>query len=81
MYLQEHPWWVPGGLHHQFLLHSMFLHAEATGQREYDHAISQGRWEPSAEQDLEAEPPTIELVSPESTREEITEIYHDMYQL
>ena len=51
------------------------------GQREYDHAICQGRWEPSVEQDLEVEPSAIELVSPESTREEIAEIYCNVYQL
>ena len=80
-YLKENQWWVPCRLHHQLLLQGMFLHAVAMGQREYDHAIHQGRWEPSVQWDLEAEPSAIELVSPESTREEIAEIYHDMYQL
>ena len=63
------------------LLQRMFLHAVAMGQRGYDFAICQGRWEPSAEQDLEVEPSTLELISTKATREEITEIYHDMYQL
>ena len=48
---------------------------------ENDCAICHSRWEPSAEQDLEAEPSTIELIYPDSTREEIAEIYHNMYQL
>ena len=30
---------------------------------------------------MEAEPSAVELIDPESTKEEITEIYHDMYQL
>ena len=80
-YLKEHQWWVPGGLHCQFLLQQMFLHAAATGQREYDHAIHQGGWEPSAEQDLEAKLSSMEPISPESTREEIAEIYCDVFQL
>ena len=40
-----------------------------------------GRWEPSAEQDLKAEIPAIELVGPDSTKEDIAETYCDMYQL
>ena len=33
------------------------------------------------ERHLEAEPSTIQLVNPESTREEIAEIYYNVYQL
>ena len=80
-YLTEHQHWVPCRLHCQFLLHRMFIHAVAMGQKEYDHAIHHGRWEPSVEQDLEVEPSAIELIYASSTREEIAEIYHDMYQL
>ena len=38
-YVEEHQWWVPGGLHCQFLLKRIFLRAAGMGQREYDHAI------------------------------------------
>ena len=44
-YLQEHQQWVPSGLHHQFLLQWMFLHAVAMGYREYNCAIHQDRQE------------------------------------
>ena len=80
-YLEEHQQWVPSGLHCQFLLQRMFLHASARGWREYDHGVCWGRWEPSVERDLEVEPFAIELIDPESTREEIAEIYHNVYQL
>ena len=39
VYLEEHLWWVPCGLHHQFLLQKMFLYAMAMGQKGYDDAI------------------------------------------
>ena len=42
MFLDEYPRWEPGGLHHPFLLQWMFAHAEATGQKEHDHAFHQG---------------------------------------
>ena len=51
------------------------------GWKEYHHAIHWGRQEPSPEWNLEAEPSAIELIHPESIREEIVEIYQDMYQL
>ena len=39
VYLEEHCQWLPRGLHSQFLLQRMFVHAEPMGQREYDQAI------------------------------------------
>ena len=79
-YLKEYQQWEPGGLHCKFLYQQMFLHATATSQSEYNHTIHWGRREPSAESDLRAEPTTMELVSPDSTWEEITEFYQDVYQ-
>ena len=80
-YLEEHHWWASCRLHHQFLLQRMFLHGVAMVQKEYNCAICWGWWEPSPQQDLEAEPYTVELMCLESTREKITEIYWDVYQL
>ena len=61
--------------------YSSFLHATATGKSEHNHTIHQGRREPSVEQDLGVEPTTMELISPDSTWEEIAELYWDVYQL
>ena len=80
VYVEEHLELVPCGLHHQFLLQRMFLHAEAMGQKEYDCAIHWGWQEPSP-WDLEAEPSALELICPKSTMEEITEICWDVFQL
>ena len=59
----------------------MFIHAVAMGQKEYDHAIQHGRQEPSPVWDLEAEPPMLELIYANSTREDIAKVYWDLYQL
>ena len=59
----------------------MFLHATATGWSKHNHAICWGRREPSVEGDLRVEPTTMELVSHDSTQEEITELCWDVYQL
>ena len=50
-------------------------------QKEYDHRICWGYWQPSPERDLWEEIPAIELLTHETTQEEIMGIYHQVYQL
>ena len=59
----------------------MFHQATATSKSKHDHAICQGRWEPSVEQDVEREPMAMELIWPDSSWEDIVDLYHDVYQL
>ena len=59
----------------------MFHHATATGKSEHNHVIHQGRWEPSKEWDLMAEPTAMELIQPDSSWEDIVDLHHDVYQL
>ena len=58
----------------------MFSHAAMTGQSKYDHAICWGWREPSPEGDLGAEPTAMELVCPDSTQDDIGDLYQDVYQ-
>ena len=76
-YLKEQLQWTSSGLHQKYLCQMMFHHAAVTSKIEHNCAICQGRWEPSAEWDMEAEhqPTTMELIQPDSSREYITEIY------
>ena len=78
MFLDKYPRWEPGGLHHPFLLQWMFVHAEATGQKERDHAICQDHWQPSPKWDLSAEVPTIEVMDFKTTQEEIQIEYNEV---
>ena len=48
-YLQEQRWWLPSGLHHEFLCQQMFLLAATTGWSECDHNICWGQREPLPE--------------------------------
>ena len=59
----------------------MFLHATATSWSKHDHAIHQGRREPLVEQDLGVEHTAMELICPDSTWEDIADLYQDVYQL
>ena len=80
VYLTVCEWWVPFGLHHDFLLHRMPIHAVTMGQKEHDHAICHSRWEPSPVWDLGAEPSVVKLVYANSMREEIADVYQ-LWQL
>ena len=50
-------------------------------QHEHDHAICQDRQEPLAEQGMEGESTMVELTRPDSSWEDIVDLYHDVYQL
>ena len=65
VFLDKYLRWVPLGSHCPFLLHQMFTHAAATGQKEHDQAIHWDQWQPSPEWELGAEPSTMDLVGPE----------------
>ena len=65
--------WVP--------LAADVLHATITGKSEHDCTIHLGQREPSPERDLGAEPTAMELAGPESTCQDIEDLYWDMYQL
>ena len=58
-------WWAV------ILLHCMFAHAAAMGQKEQDQAIHQGHQQSLPRQDLSVESSAIELFGPKSTREEL----------
>ena len=80
-YLKEQWQWTSGRLHQEYLCQMMLHHAAATGKSEHNHAIHQGRWEPSAEQDVEREPTAMELFQPDSSQEDIADLNCDVYQL
>ena len=67
--------WLPGSLHCKSLFQQMFLHATAMGQNEHGHAICWG-W-----RYLGVESTAMELVGPNSTCQDIEDLYQDVYQL
>ena len=59
----------------------MFVHAEAVGWKECKQTIHQGHERPVPRTNAEAEVPAIWMVGFRTTREEIREIYNEVYQL
>ena len=80
-YLKEQWWWTPGRLHQEYLCQMMFHHANFTSKSEHNCAICWGRWEPSVEWNVEREPTMMELFQPDSSQEDIADLYCNFYQL
>ena len=75
LFLYEIPKWEPGGPHHLFLFQKMFTHAKAIGLKEYHWQICQGHWKSSPERDLQAKASTMEMLTLETTCEEVLTLY------
>ena len=55
----------------------MFAHAEAAGQKEYDHRIQWGHQQSMLKQDPSMETPAINLIGYKTTQEEMFALYQE----
>ena len=63
------------------ILHEMFFHAASEGQKEAECIVCRGHQQHMPQLKPEAGIPTVELVGPETSREELLEIYLEVYKL
>ena len=70
-----------GTPHQSVILHEMFLHAKAWGQKEVEHMCHRGHqnsiWEPNSEVDQSA----MGLIGYQTSQKEMREVYHSVYLL
>ena len=59
----------------------MFWHAAAEGQKEAKQIISWGHWQNMPQMNPEVGTPAIQLVEPETSKEELQELYLEVYKL
>ena len=81
LFLDELPQLDPGRLHCPYLYERMFAHVEAAGQRKPNCGICLGCQQPSPGRDFQAEVPTPELLTQETSQEEAIALYHEVCQL
>ena len=81
LFLDEIPKWEASRLHHLFLFQRMFAHAEAMGLKEYHHRICHGHWQPLSERDLWVGASAMEMLTLETTCEEVMALYQEVYLL
>ena len=63
------------------ILHEMFQHAATKGQKEAEWIVYQGCWQTLPQLNPEAGVPAVQLVGPETSKEEPLELYLEVYKL
>ena len=66
--------------HHLIILYEMFRYAAAKGWKEAEHVICRGCWQTLPQLNPEAGIPAIQLIGPDTTKEELLEIYLEVYK-
>ena len=80
LFLDEYPWLKASSPQCPVIPQGMFANAKMAGQKEFEWAICCGHWQSYPGLDAKAEVPTIQLVGFKTTRDEIWELYNDVYQ-
>ena len=73
--------WAEDSPHHLVILHEMFCHATTEGWKEAEWIICRGCWQHMPQVNPEVGVSTVELVGPGTSREELLEIYLEVYKL
>ena len=81
LFLEIQSNWAEDSPHCLVILHEMFCHAASKGRKEAEQIIHWGHWQHMPQLDPEVGVPAIELVGPETSREELLEIYLEVYKL
>ena len=81
LFLGAQDQWAENSPHHLTILHEMFLHATSKGWKEAEQYICQGAWQQMPQLNPEADISAIQLVQPETSREELLNIYLEVYKL
>ena len=81
LFLGAQDQWAEDSPHCLTILHEMFLHAASKGQKEAEQVICQGHWQHMPQLNPEAGISTVQLVRLETSREELLDIYLEVYKL
>ena len=81
LFLELQSSWPEDSPHHLMILHEMFWHAAIEGQKEAEWTICWSHWPHMPQLDPEVGIPAIQLVGPQVTKEELMDIYLEVYKL
>ena len=81
LFLEAQEPWAKDSPHRLVILHEMFLHAAYKGQKEAEQAVHWGCRQHMPQLDPEAGIPAIQLIHPEIDREQLLELYLEVYKL
>ena len=81
LFLEAQRQWAKDSPHRLIILHQMFLHAPSEGWKEAEQVVCQGHQQHMPQLDPEAGIPAIQLVHLEIDREQLLELYLEVYKL
>ena len=81
LFLEAQEQWAKDSPHWLIILHEMFLHAAYEGQKEAEQVVCWGCQQHMPQLDPEVGIPTVQLVHPEIDREQLIELYLEVYKL
>ena len=81
LFLELQNSWPEDSPHRLVILHEMFWHAAMEGQKEAERTVCQGHRLHIPQLNPEVGTPTVQLVGPDTTKEELMEIYLEVYKL
>ena len=81
LFLELQNSWPEDSPHCLVILHEMFQHAAIEGQKEAEQTVCWGHQLHMPQLNLEAGVPAIQLVGPQTTKEELLDIYLEVYKL
>ena len=81
LFLEAQEQWAKDSPHWLVILHEMFLHAAYEGQKEVEQVVHWGCQQHMPQLDPEVGIPAIQLVHPDTDREQLLELYLEVYKL
>ena len=81
MFLDGYIRWEVESPHCSIILHEMFLYAAQQGQKEAEWMICWGCWHSHPKLDLQADVSAVQLVGPQTSKEEFRDLYYQVYKL
>ena len=81
LFLKAQGQWAKDSPHHLIILHEMFLHAASEGWKEVEQVVCRGHQWHMPQLDSEAGIPAVQLVCLETGREELLDLYLEVYKL
>ena len=80
LFLEGQAWWEEDSPHHLVIMHEMFQHAAAEGWKEAEWIVCWGHWQKLPQLNQEAGVPAIQLVGPETSKDDLQDLYLEVYK-
>ena len=81
LFLEGQAQWEEDSPHCLTIMHEMFQHAAAEEQKKAEWIVCQGCWQKFPQLNQEAGIPAVQKVGPENSKEELHELYLEVYKL